>query len=106
MRLASFHEGSRVRPGVVIDDEIVDLAVADPMLDAPWVELLERGDECFEQVRRIADSGGNRIPLDSVRLAAPVRPRKFCSPDSCSSRSISFGCKSKSPPACSPTKRT
>jgi 2-keto-4-pentenoate hydratase/2-oxohepta-3-ene-1,7-dioic acid hydratase in catechol pathway len=78
MRLASFHDGSRVRPGVVVGDEIVDLAAADPALDAPWAGLLERGDQCLEQVRQIADSGGNRIRLDSVRLAAPVRPRKFC----------------------------
>jgi 2-keto-4-pentenoate hydratase/2-oxohepta-3-ene-1,7-dioic acid hydratase in catechol pathway len=77
MRLASYHADSGVRAGVVVDDHIVDLAAADPSLDADWIELLERGDDCLEQVRRIADSGDNRIPLENVRLAAPVRPRKF-----------------------------
>ena len=77
MRLASFHADAGVRAGVVVDDHIVDLAAADPSLDAGWTGLLERGEGCLEQVRRIADSGEVRIPLDSVRLAAPVRPRKF-----------------------------
>jgi 2-keto-4-pentenoate hydratase/2-oxohepta-3-ene-1,7-dioic acid hydratase in catechol pathway len=77
MRLASFHAGSQVHPGVIVGDEIVDLAGIDPQRDVSWVDLLERGDAALEQVRQIADSGANRIPLDAVRLAAPVRPRKF-----------------------------
>jgi 2-keto-4-pentenoate hydratase/2-oxohepta-3-ene-1,7-dioic acid hydratase in catechol pathway len=77
MRLASFHVDSGVRPGVVVGDEIVDLAAAAPTLDAAWAELLERGPESLEQVRQIVESGANRIPLDSVRLGPPVRPRKF-----------------------------
>ncbi|HEX6712612.1 MAG TPA: fumarylacetoacetate hydrolase family protein [Thermoleophilaceae bacterium] len=77
MRLASYHADSGVRSGVVVDDHIVDLAAADPSLDAGWTELLERGDDCLGHVRRIADSGDHRIPLAGVRLAAPVRPRKF-----------------------------
>ena len=43
MRLASFHAADGVRPAVVVGDEIVDLAAADPTLRAPWAELLERG---------------------------------------------------------------
>ena len=77
MRLASFHVGSHIHAGVVVGDEIVYLAGIDPQRDVSWVELLERGDDWLEQVRQIADSGGNRIPLASVRLAPPVRPRKF-----------------------------
>jgi 2-keto-4-pentenoate hydratase/2-oxohepta-3-ene-1,7-dioic acid hydratase in catechol pathway len=77
MRLASFHAGGAIHPGVVVGDELVDLAGIAPDRDVSWVELLEGGDESLEQVRQISESGANRVPLDSVRLAPPVRPRKF-----------------------------
>jgi 2-keto-4-pentenoate hydratase/2-oxohepta-3-ene-1,7-dioic acid hydratase in catechol pathway len=77
MRLASFHADSAVRPGVVVDDVIVDIAAADSSLDAPWSELLGRGPALLDRVSELAASGANRLPLESVRLAAPVQPRKF-----------------------------
>jgi 2-keto-4-pentenoate hydratase/2-oxohepta-3-ene-1,7-dioic acid hydratase in catechol pathway len=77
MKLASFHTADGVQPAVVVGDEIVDLGAADPVLGATWSELLERGPECLERIAAIAASGAHRIPLDSVRLAAPVQPRKF-----------------------------
>jgi len=77
MRLASFHAIDGVRPAVVAGDELVDLAAADATLRAPWAELLERGPALLERVRAIADSGMHRLPLASVGLAAPVRPRKY-----------------------------
>ena len=77
MRLASFHTPAELRPAVVAGDELVDLGAADPALSAPWAELLGRGPACLDRVRAIAASGAHRIPLDSVRLAAPVQPRKF-----------------------------
>ena len=73
MRLASFHAADGVRPAVVVDDEIVDVAAADPALDVPLAELLGR----VEDLRRIAASGAHRLPLAGVRLAPPVQPRKF-----------------------------
>ena len=77
MRLASFHTEDGVRPAVVVGNELVDLAAGDPALEAPWVELLDRGPACLERVRAVAGSGMHRIPLDGVRLAPPVQPRKF-----------------------------
>ena len=77
MRLASFHSDAGVRAGVVAGDSIVDLAAADPSLDAPWAELLARGDSLLERVGELAEGDAHRIALDSVRLAPPVRPRKF-----------------------------
>jgi hypothetical protein len=77
MRLASFHAADGVRPGVVVADQIVDLAAADPALHAPWAELLDRGPRCLQRVREIAESDAHRIALDGTRLAAPVQPRKF-----------------------------
>ena len=77
MRLAAFHDTDGVRPGVVVGEEIVDLAAASPELRAPWTELLERGPALLERVDAIAASGEYRLALSQVRLAAPVRPRKF-----------------------------
>lgn len=77
MRLASFHAAGEVRPGVVVGSEIVDLGAAEPALRAAWAELLGRGPECLERIREIAESSAYRIPLENVRLAPPVQPRKF-----------------------------
>jgi 2-keto-4-pentenoate hydratase/2-oxohepta-3-ene-1,7-dioic acid hydratase in catechol pathway len=73
MRLASFHAAGGVRPAVVVGDEIIDVAAADPALDVPLAELLGR----VEDLRRIASSSAHRLPLAGVRLAPPVQPRKF-----------------------------
>jgi 2-keto-4-pentenoate hydratase/2-oxohepta-3-ene-1,7-dioic acid hydratase in catechol pathway len=77
VKLASFHTAEGLRPGVVAGDEIVHLAAADGTLLAPWSELLHRGPECLRGVREIVERGDHRLPLASVRLAAPVQPRKF-----------------------------
>jgi 2-keto-4-pentenoate hydratase/2-oxohepta-3-ene-1,7-dioic acid hydratase in catechol pathway len=77
MQLASFHTSAGVRPAVVAGDEIVDLAAADPALDAPLAELLGRGPGALRRMREIADAGTHRLPLAGVRLAPPVQPGKF-----------------------------
>ena len=77
MKLASFHTAAGLRPAIVAGDEIVDLAAADPALDAPLAELIGRGSSCERRMREIADSGAHRLPLAGVRLAPPVQPRNF-----------------------------
>jgi 2-keto-4-pentenoate hydratase/2-oxohepta-3-ene-1,7-dioic acid hydratase in catechol pathway len=77
MKLASFHTPTGVRPAVAAGDEIVDLAAADPALNAPLAELLGRGPSAVRRMREIVDSGAHRLPLAGVRLAPPVQPRKF-----------------------------
>jgi 2-keto-4-pentenoate hydratase/2-oxohepta-3-ene-1,7-dioic acid hydratase in catechol pathway len=77
VRLASYYAADGVRPAFVVGREIVDVAAADRALRAPWAELLDRGPACLEHVREIAESGAHRLPLDAVRLAPPVQPRKF-----------------------------
>ena len=77
MNLASFHTPAGVRPALAAGDEIVDLAAADPALDAPLAELLGRGPAALQRMREIADSGAHRMPLAGVRLAPPVQPRTF-----------------------------
>jgi 2-keto-4-pentenoate hydratase/2-oxohepta-3-ene-1,7-dioic acid hydratase in catechol pathway len=69
MRLVSFGEPGRERPGVVVGTEIADLAAARPawpsgwrgiMAAVPWSEI--------EAVAALAP----RIRLDAVRLGAPI----------------------------------
>jgi 2-keto-4-pentenoate hydratase/2-oxohepta-3-ene-1,7-dioic acid hydratase in catechol pathway len=77
MKLASFRSSSGVRTGVVIDDEIVDLAAADPQLSGPLEQLIGGGPEVLDRVRAAAESANGRRPLTEVELAPPVQPRKF-----------------------------
>jgi 2-keto-4-pentenoate hydratase/2-oxohepta-3-ene-1,7-dioic acid hydratase in catechol pathway len=75
MKLATFTHVGTTRIGVVVGDEIADLATAKIATD--MVSLLEGGPAALDAVRAALPSAG-RIPLSSVRLEAPVlRPRKF-----------------------------
>ncbi len=69
MRLARFEHDGRSATGVVLADEIADLGDADPIgLLAGEVTALERA----------ANRASLRLPLESVRLLAPIpRPPKF-----------------------------
>lgn len=77
MKLATFTHGGSTRLGVVIGDEIVDLAAAVPSLPRDMIAFLAAGAPALDAARRAAD-GRTRIALDQVRLEAPVpRPPKF-----------------------------
>lgn len=62
--------------GVVRDGAVVDLA-ADPGLPATMVELVALGDEGLARAAAVVDATdpADRLPLDAVRLRAPIRPR-------------------------------
>jgi 2-keto-4-pentenoate hydratase/2-oxohepta-3-ene-1,7-dioic acid hydratase in catechol pathway len=78
VRLAAYHGPDGARCAVVDGDELVDLAAAAPDLRASsWTELLDRGPECLQRIDAIVASSAHRLPIGAVRLAAPVRPRKF-----------------------------
>lgn len=77
MRLASFDAGDGIRAGAVTGEEIVDLRIAAPELPADMRELLAGGEAALARARDAIASGQGRLPLASVRLAAPVQPRKF-----------------------------
>jgi 2-keto-4-pentenoate hydratase/2-oxohepta-3-ene-1,7-dioic acid hydratase in catechol pathway len=65
------------RIGVVVGDEIVDLAAAAPEMPRSMELFLERGAPALERARAAA-RGGSRLALAQVKLEAPVmRPRKF-----------------------------
>ena len=69
MRLATFTHGGTTRAGVVVDDEVVDLGPSE------MTALLAAG---LERVAEAAAKTRARLPLQSVRLEAPVlRPPKF-----------------------------
>jgi 2-keto-4-pentenoate hydratase/2-oxohepta-3-ene-1,7-dioic acid hydratase in catechol pathway len=73
MRLVSFEQGGRIRPGVVKGDKVIDLSSLgyDSLL-----QLIEAGPEAQRKLESIDGSGG--IPLNEVRLKAPIpKPRKL-----------------------------
>jgi 2-keto-4-pentenoate hydratase/2-oxohepta-3-ene-1,7-dioic acid hydratase in catechol pathway len=78
MRLATFTHAGTTRIGLVVGDEVVDLAAAEPELPRAMEAFLEAGAPALAAAERAGDHAAGRIPLDDVRLEAPVlRPRKI-----------------------------
>jgi 2-keto-4-pentenoate hydratase/2-oxohepta-3-ene-1,7-dioic acid hydratase in catechol pathway len=79
VRLARFSVGrDDPRLGVVLDGAIVDLHDAAPELPAEMPDLLALGDDGLKKALDAANGGAKRIPLEEVRLMAPIaRPPKF-----------------------------
>ncbi len=78
MKLATFSDAGGTRIGVVVGEEIVDLATAAPSLPREMNALLAAGDAALIAARDAERSSRARLPLASVRLHAPIpRPSKF-----------------------------
>jgi 2-keto-4-pentenoate hydratase/2-oxohepta-3-ene-1,7-dioic acid hydratase in catechol pathway len=78
LKLATFSQGGSTRIGVVVEHEIVDLAVAAPGLPTEMKALLAAGEDALATARSAAESGDGRLPLTDVRLEAPIlAPPKF-----------------------------
>ena len=78
MKLCTFELAGAARIGIVLDEEIVDLAAAAPELPREMSALLDAGEPALRAARGAAASAKNRIAVDSVRLLAPIlRPPKF-----------------------------
>ena len=78
MKLCTFEEAGATRVGVVVNDEIVDLAAAAPALPRELTALLAAGPAAREAAAAAAARAKSRLPLAAVRLAAPIlRPPKF-----------------------------
>ena len=78
MKLATFSQGGSTRIGVVVEHEIVDLAVAAPGLPTEMKALLAAGEDALATARSAAESGDGRLPLTDVKLEAPIlAPPKF-----------------------------
>jgi 2-keto-4-pentenoate hydratase/2-oxohepta-3-ene-1,7-dioic acid hydratase in catechol pathway len=77
MRLATFSHGGKTSIGAVVDEGIVDFA-GNPRLPTDMVAFLEAGAAALDAARDLVRAAPARVPLEAVRLEAPVlRPRKF-----------------------------
>ena len=80
MKLVTFSQNESIRPGILIDDCLIDIASAWPDSNPPRSvkEILERGPSCLATLADLAQSADSAIPLSSVRLLAPIqRPGKI-----------------------------
>ncbi len=78
MRLVSFTIDGGHHIGVMVGDEVVDLADAAPTLPRDMPAFLAAGAPAVDAARRAATSAARRWPLAGLTLAAPVpQPRKF-----------------------------
>jgi 2-keto-4-pentenoate hydratase/2-oxohepta-3-ene-1,7-dioic acid hydratase in catechol pathway len=78
MKLCTFEYNGATQIGVVLDEEIIDLAAAAPDLPREMSALLAAGDAALRAAASAAATAKRRIALASVRLCAPVlRPPKF-----------------------------
>ncbi len=79
MRLVTYSQQGTVSCGVLTDEGIVDIPSAWNGPDSPGSvkEVLEAGPACLAKLAQLAGSAEDVIPLDSVRLLAPIpRPGK------------------------------
>lgn len=80
MKLITFSQDDSIRPGILIEDAIIDIASAWSAPNPPRSvkEILEQGPCCLARLAELAASAQASIPLSSVRLLAPIpRPGKI-----------------------------
>jgi len=79
MKLCTFSRAGALRVGVVVEgDAIVDLSQAAPDLPRELVALLAAGKAALARAQTAAANAGERVPLASAALAAPIgRPPQF-----------------------------
>jgi len=75
MKLITFSQDDSIRPGILIDDAIIDIPTAWTAPNPPRSvkEILEHGPSCLAKLAELAASAEASIPLSSVRLLAPIR---------------------------------
>ena len=79
MKLVTYSNDKAVSCGVLIGSTILDIPSAWLAPNAPQsiIEILQRGPDCLAKVAGLAGSAAGLIPLDTVRLLAPIlRPGK------------------------------
>ena len=77
MKLSTFNHNGVTRIGVVVDGAMLDLAAAAPELPREMCAFLAAGSSALDRARQAAAGPGSRIPLDRVKLEAPV----LCPPE-------------------------
>jgi len=77
MKLVTFKHQGISRVGAVVDDVVVD-GLAQNNIPQSMLEFLQTGPIAIEALQKLIDSQQARIPLNEVKLLAPVpRPGKF-----------------------------
>ncbi len=78
MKLATFTHDGATRIGVVMGEQVVDLATVAPGLPRDMVAFLPAGGAAMAAARHAESAASGRLALADVRLRAPVlRPPKF-----------------------------
>jgi len=72
MKLVTFTHDDATRIGIVSDGSVVDLTAAVPELPRDMKSFLSAGPEAWERVRLLTHSDAHRLPIESVRLEAPI----------------------------------
>lgn len=81
MKLVTFEDRGGRRIGLLDQASVVDLAAGDPGLPRDLLTFIQWGDRALDPARGVLASGHHRLPLDQVRLRAPIpRPARnvFC----------------------------
>jgi 2-keto-4-pentenoate hydratase/2-oxohepta-3-ene-1,7-dioic acid hydratase in catechol pathway len=73
MKLATFEAGAGPQLGAVTGERVVPLGAAAPGLPGDMIGLIGVWPAAAGEVRRIAEAGAGALPLDQVRLLAPIR---------------------------------
>ena len=73
MKIATFDAGAGAQLGAVTGDRITPLHQAAPGLPADMIGLISAWRTAEREVRGIAEAGAGALPLDQVRLLAPIR---------------------------------
>ncbi|UCF42632.1 MAG: fumarylacetoacetate hydrolase family protein [Planctomycetota bacterium] len=79
MKLATYSKDSSISCGVLTDRGLIDIPSTWPWENAPRSikEILQRGPTCLEKLAELSARPNIFMPLDSVRLLAPIpRPGK------------------------------
>lgn len=78
MKLVTFDAGSGNELGAVVDRTVIPLTRALPALGADMRALIARWNELESELRRVTATAQGALPLDGLRLRAPVpRPGKI-----------------------------
>jgi 2-keto-4-pentenoate hydratase/2-oxohepta-3-ene-1,7-dioic acid hydratase in catechol pathway len=80
VKLVTYRHDEQVSCGIVVSQGVVDIASIWKGADRPHsvLEILERGRDCLDRLRSSVESDPEVIPLQSVRLLAPLpRPGKL-----------------------------
>jgi 2-keto-4-pentenoate hydratase/2-oxohepta-3-ene-1,7-dioic acid hydratase in catechol pathway len=78
MRLVTFSANGRTAIGAVVDDRVFDFGMLAPELPRSMRRFLDAGSPALARARAVLATARDGIPLQDVRLEAPVpNPRKF-----------------------------